>query len=75
MKLTFGRIEASDLDYVITLRPFQFVHFLLGTQAAEFAHVVLQIPDDPVNIFRYREITITHQGSSSLFKPSSLHIV
>jgi hypothetical protein len=40
-KLTFGRIEASNLDYVIAFRPFQLCHFLLGTQAAEFAHVEL----------------------------------
>lgn len=50
MELTFGWIEASDLDNVVTLGPFQLVHFLLGAQASEFTHVKLRIPDNCVNI-------------------------
>lgn len=49
IKLTFGRIEASNLDDIITFWPFQLIHLLLGTKAAEFAHVVLRIPDICVN--------------------------
>jgi hypothetical protein len=40
-QLTFGGIEASNLDYVITFWPIQLVHFFLHTQTAEFAHVEL----------------------------------
>lgn len=38
---TFGRVEACDLDNVVTLRPLKFVHLFLGTETSELPHVEL----------------------------------
>lgn len=41
---TFGRVESSNLDEVVTFRPLELVHLLLSAQGAEFSHVELGIP-------------------------------
>ncbi len=41
---TLGRVEASNLDDVITGGPLELVHLVLQAQAAELAHVELRVP-------------------------------
>lgn len=43
-RLTFRGIETCDLDNVVTLRPPELVHLLLGAKAPELSHVELRIP-------------------------------
>jgi hypothetical protein len=41
---TLSRIEASNLNNIVTLGPLKLIHFLLRTQAPELAHVELGVP-------------------------------
>jgi len=41
---TFSGIEARNLDDIVTLRPLELVHLLLGAQVPELAHVELRVP-------------------------------
>jgi len=42
--ITFGGVEAGDLDEVVAVWPVEFSHLLLGAEATELSHIILGIP-------------------------------